>query len=98
MVPLLACAIEIVAVVDGVVTGVLWQCRKLVPDLMYHRGPTPFGERYLGSEVCDSFALGFCYRNSGSSSWSSYWRIVVVQEMYAKPNIPLRSNAFWFEI
>ena len=36
MVPHLASAIEIVgALVGEVVTGVLWQCRKLVPDLMH---------------------------------------------------------------
>ena len=35
MVPRLASAIEIVAVVGGVATGVLRLCRILVPKLMY---------------------------------------------------------------
>ena len=50
--------------------------------------------RYLGSEVSADSALGVCYKNSGSSRWSSYWCIVVVQEIGAWPNVPLRSNAF----
>ena len=35
MVPRYASAMEIVAVVGGVVIGVLWWCKKLVPNLMY---------------------------------------------------------------
>ena len=57
-----------------------------------------FGARCCGSEVCDGSALGFCYRNSGSSRWISYWCIVVVQEIGAYLNVFSRSNAFWGEI
>ena len=60
--------LEIVAVVGGVATGVLWFCRKLVPSLISLWGPTLFGARYWGSKVCDGSAQGFCYRNSGSSN------------------------------
>ena len=41
MVPRQASAVEIVIVV-GVVTGVLWYCGKLVPNLLYLSGLTLF--------------------------------------------------------
>ena len=69
--------------VGGVVTGALRCCRKLVPNLMYLSGLTLFGAKHGGSEVCNGSALGFCCRNSGSGRWSSYWCIVVLQEIGA---------------
>ena len=69
-------------IVVGVVTGVLWLSRKLVPNLMYLSGLTLFGAEHGGSEVCDGSALGFCCRNSDSCR-CSYWCIVVVQEIGA---------------
>ena len=52
MVPHSASAVEIVKEVGEVFTVVLWWCRKLVPNLMYLRGLTLFGAKYVGSDVC----------------------------------------------
>ena len=64
MVPQQDSAVEIVKDVGEVVTGVLWWCEKLVPNLMYLSGVTFFGTKHGGSEACDGSAIGFCSRNS----------------------------------
>ena len=46
MVPRQVSAVEMVVVVGGVVNGVLWDCSRLVPNLMYLSTLTLFGAKY----------------------------------------------------
>ena len=47
-------------------------------------------ERNIGVQSCDGNALGFCYRNNVYSG-SGHRGIVVVQEIGAQHNAPLKS-------
>ena len=44
----------------------------------------------LDFEVSNSYALGFCCRNSCGSTYTSYCCIVVLQKNGASPNVPLK--------
>ena len=75
-----------------IVVVVLWYCRKLVSKLVYLWGPFAVWSKIWGSEVCDDFALGFCCRNSGSSSrCSRQYCVAVVQETGEQLKVPLNN-------